>query len=584
LKLRRVGLVAGATVGAFALAPAAAQAQNFTVNTRTDAAANGCTTATNGCTLRDAVTDANANGQADQITFASGLSGTVRLTQGPLVVGGSGGDANPVTVQGPGAGVVTISGDANNNGTPDAGDSQIFTVNYVASGSHPTLNLSGLTLSGGYTSATGGAVYLEGGGKLSVSNATFSGCKAASGGAIGAEFGKYSSVSIQSSTISGNNTTASGGATFTDGRLTIANSMISDNHALSGGGALSAGQKYGPLSITDSTISGNTAAGEGGAIGAYSLAFAKYHATTQNQISNTTISGNTAGGPGGGLYLDGLSGSGSSFTVDHSTISGNDAGATAQGGGIEIGYTIEGAFRTVDSTVSGNSANIGAGVAISTDNTPQVGSDGSITFDNSTIAANTAAESGGGMYLGIYGPSGGGPYTYSATIPLNSTIVGGNTASGASSDLDHADVATTGGFALAFSLVQAPGDGVVSQANSILNTDPQLGALGDNGGPTQTQLPSATSPALDAGNNPLALGTDQRGDPRTVDLSPSNAADGTDIGAVEREAPPVPAPVSKKVKCKKKHKKKHKRSAESSKKKHKKHKKCKKKKHKKKHH
>jgi hypothetical protein len=579
--MRRIGLAAGATVGAFALAPAAAQAHNFVVNTLSDAAPNGCTTNPNGCTLRDAMTDANANGQADQITFASGLSGTVRLTQGPLVVGGSGGDANPVTVQGPGAGLVTISGDANDNGTPDAGDSQIFTVNYVASGSHPTLNLSGLTLSGGYSSATGGAVYLGGGAKLRVSNSTLSGSKAASGGAIGAEFAKYSSVSIQSSTISGNNTTASGGATFTDGRLTIANSTISDNHALSGGGALSAGQKYGPLSITDSTISGNTAAGQGGGIGAYSLAFAKYHATTQNQISNTTISNNTAGGTGGGLYLDGLSGSGSSFTVDHSTISGNDAGTTAQGGGIEIGYTIEGAFRTVDSTVSGNSANIGAGVAISTENLPQVSGGGSITFDNSTIASNTAATDGGGMYLGIYGPS-GGPYTSSATIPLNSTIVGGNTASGASSDLDQADVATTGGFALAFSLVQAPGDGVLTQANSILNLDPQLGALGGNGGPTQTQLPSATSPALDAGSNPLALGTDQRGDPRTIDLSAPNAGDSTDIGAVEREAPPpVPA---KKVKCKKKHKKKHKRSAESSKKKHKKHKKCKKKKHKKKKH
>jgi len=179
----------------------------------------------------------------------------------------------------------------------------------------------------------------------------------------------------------------------------------------------------------------------------------------------------------------------------------------------------------------------------------------------------------------VYGPSGGGPYTYSSTPALNSTIVAGNTANGGSSDLDHADVATTGGFALAFSLVQAPGDGIATQASSILNTDPQLGGLAGNGGPTQTQLPSATSPALDAGNNPLSLPTDQRGSPRTVDLSGPNAGDGTDIGAVERDAP-APAPAAKKVKCKKKHKKKHKRSAESSKKKHKKHK-CKKKKKKK---
>ena len=561
-------------MGAFAL-PAAAQAQDFTVNTLTDAAANGCTTDPGGCTLRDAVTDANANTESDQITFASGLSGTVTLTQGPLAVGGSTGDANPVTVQGPGPGVITVSGDADQSGTHNAGDSQIFNVNYVASASFPTLNVSGLTLSGGYSTGTGGAIFLDENAKLSLSNATVTGNQAVQGGAIGGVFPKYSSVAIENSTISGNDA-GSGGATFTDGPLTIRNSTLSGNHASYGGGAISAGQKYGPLVITDSTISGNTAANSGAGVAAYSVAIAKYHATTQNEITRTTIAGNTAGGTAGGLYMDGLLGADSSFVVDHSTISDNDAGVGAQGGGIEIGDTIEGTFRTVDSTISGNSANIGAGVAISTTNTPQVTDGGSISFDNSTIAANTAATSGGGMYLGIYGPSGGGPYTYSATIPLRSAVVGGNTANGGASDLDHADVATSGGFALAFSLVQAPGDGVLSQANSILNTDPQLGGLGNNGGPTLTQLPAAASPLLDAGNNPLALPSDQRGQPRTVDLSGPNSGDGTDIGAVEREAPapaPTPAP-AKKVKCKKKHKKKHKRTADSSKK----HKKCKKKK------
>ena len=559
-----------------------AEAQNFEVNTLADTAPDAspgaCTIAANGCTLREAVNDANANTEPDLITFKSGLTGTVTLTQGALVVGGTTGDASPVTVQGSG---ITVSGDADHSGTHNAGDSQIFNVEYVSSGLNPTLNISGLTLSGGYSTGTGGAISLGESSKLSVSDTKLTGNQANEGGAIGAQFPKYSSVSIANSTISGNNA-ASGGATFTDGPLTIATSTLSDNHTTGGGGAISAGQKYGPLSITDSTISGNTSAGDAGGVGAYSLGFAKYHATTQNQITRTTITGNTAGGPGGGLYVGGLSGGGSSFTVDHSTISDNDAGVGAQGGGIEIGYTIEGAFRTVDSTVSGNSANIGAGVAISTQNLPQVTDSGSISFDNSTIASNTAATSGGGMYVGIYGPSGGGPYTYSATIPLNSTIAAGNTANGAGDDLDQADVATTGGFDLAFSLVQAPGDGVVSQANSIFNTDPQLGALGSNGGPTQTQLPAATSPVLDAGNNPLALATDQRGDPRTVDLSASNAADATDIGAVEVPPPTPPAPATK-AKCKKKHKKKHKRTAESSKK-HKKHKKCKKKKHKKKRH
>jgi CSLREA domain-containing protein len=583
LRLRRAGLAAGATVGAFALAPAAAQAANFEVNTLADAPANGCTTGPGGCTLRDAMTDASANSESDLITFASGLTGTVRLTQGELSTSTTADD--DVTVQGPGASSITISGDADGSGTPNSGDSRTFNIPYVDDSDAPastSLTISGLTLAHGYSTGEGGAAYLGEDNHLSLRDVAVTG-NTGSGGAIAGD--KYSEISIANSTISGNSA-ARGGAVYTSGRLTIQNSTLSGNHATGGayggGGALNFGQKYGGLTITDSTISGNTATGRGGGIVSYADIGPKYQAT-QNQITNTTISDNTSDATGGGLYSQGLASDSGSFTIDHSTISNNKAGAGAQGGGIEIGNTINGAFQTVDSTISGNSANIGAGVAISTNNTPQVGPDGAISFDNSTIASNTAATDGGGMYLGIYGPTGGGPYTYSGTIGLNSTIVGNNTAGGASSDLDHADVATTGGFALAFSLVQAPGDGVVSQANSILNTDPQLGALGGNGGPTQTQLPSATSPVLDAGNNPLALGTDQRGDPRTVDLSAANAADATDIGAVEVPPPTPPAP-AKKAKCKKKHKKKHKRSAESSKKhkKHK-HKKCKKK-HKKKRH
>jgi hypothetical protein len=591
LRLRRSGLAAAAAIGAFALAPAAAQAQNFTVNTLGDAAPDPCTTAPNGCTLRDAMTDAAANSESDQITFASGLSGTLTLTQGELTTKTTADD--DVTIQGPGAGAITISGDADSNG-PDTGDTRIFNVAYVNDSGAPTgtsLAISGLTLTGGY-GTSGTAAYVSEDNHLNLSGVTVTGNHSVDGAISG---DKYSQITIANSTISGNDATGGGGAVFTSGRLAIQGSTLSDNHATgspyAAGGAVNFGQKYSGMTITDSTISGNTAEGRGGGIASFASPSPKYH-PTQNQIVNTTISGNTADGIGGGLYSQGLASADGSFTIDHSTLSGNHAGSGAQGGGIQIGNTVFGTFRTVDSTISGNSANIGAGVAIATTNTEQVGGEGSISFDNSTIASNTAATGGGGMYLGIYGPS-GGPYTSSATIGLNSTIVANNTVGGAGSDLDQADAATTGGFALAFSLVQAPGDGIATQANSVLNTDPQLGALGSNGGPTQTQLPAASSPAIDAGRNPLALSTDQRGLPRTVDLGGPNSADGTDIGAVEVSPPAPPAPPATNKKCKKKkkkHKKKHRQTAgatsnaagstaESAKKpkKHKKHNKCKKK-------
>ena len=64
--------------------------------------------------------------------------------------------------------------------------------------------------------------------------------------------------------------------------------------------------------------------------------------------------------------------------------------------------------------------------------------------------------------------------------------------------------------------------------------------LKPNGGPTETHLPLAGSPAIDAGRS-VGLTTDQRGSARPSNLtSVPNAAggNGADIGAVEILAPP----------------------------------------------
>ncbi len=76
--------------------------------------------------LRQAVLDANANGGADLIAFAPELLGTIGLTSGQLS------STDPVTIDGPGAGRLTVSGN-------DA--SRIFAI-----GSGVTVTIDDLTI------------------------------------------------------------------------------------------------------------------------------------------------------------------------------------------------------------------------------------------------------------------------------------------------------------------------------------------------------------------------------------------------------------------------------------------------------
>ena len=79
-------------------------------------------------------------------------------------------------------------------------------------------------------------------------------------------------------------------------------------------------------------------------------------------------------------------------------------------------------------------------------------------------------------------------------------------------------------------LVRHVGDvvGISAGHENLLGVNPRLRPLRDNGGPTKTHALQPASPAIDAGSNPRALNTDQRGEgfPRT-------RGEATDIGAFE---------------------------------------------------
>ena len=203
----------------------AAYGATFTV---TDASDN----ASDSGSLRYAVNNA-ADG--DTITFANSVVGTITLTNGPLVM-----NAN-VTMQGPGATLLTISG---NNVSP------VFQI-YAAG----TVNLSGLTIANGNDSQNGGGIdHIFTTGTLAVDACAFySNTTVAGGGAIANGSG---TLLIQNSTFSGNSSEA-GGAIFNNaGTMTIENTTLYNNNVLSGGpgGGIF---NTGTMSIDSSTVSGN---------------------------------------------------------------------------------------------------------------------------------------------------------------------------------------------------------------------------------------------------------------------------------------------------------------------------------------
>lgn len=205
---------------------------------------------------------------------------------------------------------------------------------------------------------------------------------------------------------------------------------------------------------------------------------------------NETTGPNLSGG-GGGIFTQGV------LTLTKSTVSNN----TSQGRGAGI-YNLDMGLNITNSTISGNTGLNGGGI-FNRGTPPNV-----VNITNATIANNTATDNGGGVW------------NFGGTMNLRNTIVGVNSAATAADDC--AGAITSLGYNLASDASCAFGG--VGDLNS---TNPMLGPLASNGGPTMTHELLAGSPALDT--VPLSscpLATDQRGV-----LRPQGA--GCDIGAYE---------------------------------------------------
>jgi hypothetical protein len=115
-------------------------------------------------------------------------------------------------------------------------------------------------------------------------------------------------------------------------------------------------------------------------------------------------------------------------------------------------------------------------------------------------------------------------------MTLQGTIVAGSTGGGPNCLVDAPATLTSNGYNLADDAscnLTGPADQP--------GTNPLLGPLADNGGPTQTMALTPNSPAIDKGVS-AGLTTDQRGLTRPIDFSAipnAPGGDGSDIGAFE---------------------------------------------------
>lgn len=531
------------------------------------------------CTLRQAIEAANSNavnintgncaaGSGADTIVLSGLSGTITLATGQIVV------SETVTLQGPGASQLTISGN-------HAG--RIFdVVDSVNDNTFQTLTIEGLTLRDGRVSGeNGGCIRAENPDTLLVlRNSIVTGCEATAitapslaggnGGAIhatGQGDNKYDtpSVLLEHSTVSGNKATFLGGgvAAFTS---RLASSNVSDNildgiaHApstsgpvgpfgfldgVSGGGGVFS---YSVIS-NNSTISGNrvsasvvvdpVASDQGGAFGGGVLAFIPV-------MLNSTVSGNSVHAPHSALgasynliYGGGVATKYGISVIINSTISGN----------LASGNPVTSDTGDIDNAVANVIAGGGVWTAAKYAAAP-------VGMMNSTITGNRVAAStvlgatntlgAGGIAFWDYAPSSvdRGAFLYSSIV---ANSIGGP-------DIGCLDFGSACATPLpisgAMNLVQTSVG--VTLPPDTLTANPQLAPLADNGGTiagapgaagtasVKTHALSPTSPAVNSGGllSPgFPLDFDERGPgyPRT-------SGSRTDIGAYElNTATPVPA-------------------------------------------
>ena len=497
-------LVAGLSLAGVVLTASPASASSFEVTTTADSGAGS---------LRDAIALANANAGDDTITFQAGL-GDIIITSGPLVV------TEGVTFDGPGSSELSIV---------RQGSFALFSVQLAVTATAFDVTFDGLDFIGDSITNVGLAIQFVASdpevNNITLDDTTFGGfANSYEGGAV-AVFGATGTLDIINSTFAANSSTFPGGAVYVgtiDDIVRISGSTFEGNLSNSEGGAIYINSSPG-IELTDSTFTENSTDGIGGAIAVDSVG-------VNSLIDLVTFSGNSAGSVdnplnyggsiylgtivtgaqlvisrtaiigstltegfvetyGAGLFVNDINGS---LTIDSSTFTGGEfiSDETPPGGGLSIALCSineGGELLVIDSTFDEHSTS-GAYAIHACDQS------GELTIAFSTLVAP------GVLFVG---DNAGGTVITSSILDAETASDAVNVDSGAPVDVSWSLLSTPNNPSHITNLA----------GNRFSVTDPVLGPLQNNGGPTPTRLPLPGSPALDKGD-PAVSGQplwDQRG-------------------------------------------------------------------------
>jgi hypothetical protein len=450
------------------------------------------------CTFRDALNAAETDGLASIIQLQTGTTYTLtEVDNTPLFAAANGLPviSTAITIQGNGA---TLQR-SQESGTPEF---RFFRI--TESGN---LTIEDLVLTRGSVvlsafESIGGAIYTSG--QLTIHNSAFV-----------------------------NNSANASGAILNLGTAAITGTIFSQNHAIAGHGTCGSAaiSNAGILTVADSQFTNNTSSGED-----LCAAGAIDHNGASLTVTNSTFSGHTM--PNWAVIEISF---GKNATITDSTFRDNSTCPIAVRDG--------GALHVAGSVFSNNIAYLSGGIYVAS---------GNLVVANSTFWNNTA-------YSGPDYSNGGGINASGSTVEVtNSTFVNNAAAQGGAifgsystitirnsilADSAHAE--NCGGYGLTDPIVDGGHNldtglscNFSTSNHSLSNTNPLLGSLQNNGGPTQTMALLPGSPAIDAADNATCQADpvnnlDQRGALRPVD-GDGNGSAICDIGAYEAVYVPIP--------------------------------------------